>query len=115
MQLITVTRGVGTMSNAPLLGVGMGFKQSPLGGYIVSNVAPGGPAERAGVLVGDLVCTYNGETVTNKPGTYLTDGLASNTDTIVRFGVRRGDAANLISVVVVSVYIFCAICLLACM
>jgi hypothetical protein len=34
------------MSNAPVLGVGMGFKLSPTGGYIVSNVATGGPAER---------------------------------------------------------------------
>ena len=68
---------------------------------MLCNVSLPPPRGRAGVLVGDLVCTYNGETVTNKPGTYLTDALANNNDTIVRFGVRRGDAANLISVVVV--------------
>jgi hypothetical protein len=36
-----VTRGMGSMASAPVLGIGMGFKQSLGGGFLVSNVAPG--------------------------------------------------------------------------
>jgi hypothetical protein len=98
---VEVERGGGSMSQAPLLGIGMGFKHALNGGYIVTNIQPGGPAERAGVLSDDLICLYNGENVTVRPGSYLNEMLSNDTDPIVRFGVRRGDAANLISVVVV--------------
>ena len=50
---------------------------------------PGGPAERAGVQAGDVICSYNGEPVAGRAGTFLTEALAGNSDAIVRFGVRR--------------------------
>jgi len=69
-----VVRGGGTtgVGQGPVLGIGMGFKVSAGGGFIVSNVQQGGPAERAGVQAGDVMCTYNGESLSNKPGSYLT-------------------------------------------
>jgi hypothetical protein len=38
---VQVTRGMGSMAAAPVLGIGMGFKQSPGGGFLVSNVVAG--------------------------------------------------------------------------
>jgi C-terminal processing protease CtpA/Prc len=59
-------------AQGPVLGIGMGFKVSAGGGFVVSNVQHGGPAERAGVLSGDVICTYNGDALSNKPGSFLT-------------------------------------------
>ena len=59
----------------PVLGIGMGFKVSAGGGFVVSNVQHGGPAERAGVQAGDVICTYNGEALSNKAGSFLTGAL----------------------------------------
>lgn len=56
----------------PVLGIGMGFKVSAGGGFVVSNVQHGGPAERAGVQAGDIICSYNGESLSNKAGSFLT-------------------------------------------
>ena len=68
-----VRGGSGTgAGQGPVLGIGMGFKVSAGGGFIVSNVQHGGPAERAGVQAGDVICTYNGEALSNKPGSFLT-------------------------------------------
>uniref|UniRef100_A0A7S4P6M6 PDZ domain-containing protein n=1 Tax=Guillardia theta TaxID=55529 RepID=A0A7S4P6M6_GUITH len=100
--ILRVVRGSGSSGSVgPVLGVGMGLKLNPGGGFLVSNVQAGGPADRAGVLTGDVICTFNGELVTNKPGTYLTEALSSSDDTIVRFGIRRGENSSLVSVVVV--------------
>ncbi|EKX40012.1 hypothetical protein GUITHDRAFT_164819 [Guillardia theta CCMP2712] len=72
--ILRVVRGSGSSGSVgPVLGVGMGLKLNPGGGFLVSNVQAGGPADRAGVLTGDVICTFNGELVTNKPGTYLTE------------------------------------------
>ena len=68
-----VVRGGSSVGGqGPVLGIGMGFKLSAGGGFIVSNVQAGGPAERAGVQAGDVICTYNGETLSNTPGSFLT-------------------------------------------
>ena len=102
VTIFEVVRGGGSMSQAPLLGIGMGFKhKSSNGGFIVTNVQPGGPAEKAGVQSDDLICMYNGENLALKHTTYLNEMLSSNSDPIVRFGVRRGDVQNIISVVVI--------------
>jgi hypothetical protein len=98
---VVVERGGGSMSQAPLLGIGMSFKHSPHGGYLVTNVKPGGPAERAGVRSDDVICLYNGENLTVNSNVNLNVALANNTEPIVRFGVRRGNAPTLLSVVVV--------------
>eukprot|EP00961_Rhodomonas_salina_P147269 1981772-Rhodomonas_salina.2 len=34
------------MAAAPVLGIGMGFRMTPSGTFVVSNVQGGGPAER---------------------------------------------------------------------
>lgn len=102
LTTVTITRGGGNMAAAPVLSVGMGFKQAPAGGFLVTNVQPGGPAERAGVRSGDLIVSYNGEAVVGAAGGRgLTESLADNAEPIVRFGIRRGDSSALISAVVV--------------
>lgn len=88
----------------PALGIGMAFKLSAGGGFLVSTVQPGGPADRAGVRIGDVICSFNGEGVTNKPGSYLSDALGASSDAIVRFGLRRESETKtpaLVSAVVV--------------
>ena len=67
-----VVRGSGGISQGPVLGIGMGFKVSAGGGFVVSHVKAGGPAERAGVMADDVICTFNGEALSNKPGSFLT-------------------------------------------
>ena len=98
---VVVERGGGSMAQTPLLGIGMSFKHLPNGGYVVTNVNAGGPAERAGVRSEDVICLYNGENLTQASHASLSESLANNTDPIVRFGVRRGSAPTLLSVVVV--------------
>jgi C-terminal processing protease CtpA/Prc len=71
--------GVTGAGQGPVLGIGMGFKLSAGGGFIVSNVQPAGPAERAGVQPGDVICTYNGESLSNKPGSFLTGAPSVHT------------------------------------
>ena len=90
------------MTQAPLLGIGMGFRQCP-GGFVVTNVHAGGPADRAGMLSDDVICVcmHNGENLALKAGACLNEMLANNTDPIIRFGIRRGQSPNIISVVVV--------------
>ena len=90
------------MAQAPVLGIGMGFRRQDTDGrLVVTNVKAGGPAERAGVVGGDIICTYSGENLALKPGAYLNEMLAHNTDPIVRFGMRRGNNPNINSVVVI--------------
>ena len=60
-----------------------------------------GAQPNAGLLVGDLICMYNGENLAGKPNEYLTEMLSNNNDPVVRFGVRRNLAPTLLSVVVV--------------
>ena len=100
--VVRVTRGAsGSGGEGPVMGIGMGFKVSGGGGFVVSNVHQGGPADRAGVQAGDVLCTYNGESLANKPGSFLTDALSSSDEAIVRFGMRRDGKAALLSVVIV--------------
>ena len=99
---VEVMRGGGILPQVPLLSIGMGFKHATSSGsFVVNQVQPGGPAERAGLLVGDLICMYNGENLAGKPNEYLTEMLSNNNDPVVRFGVRRNLAPTLLSVVVV--------------
>ena len=98
---IEVMRGGGSMPQTPLLSIGMGFKHSPQNGcFVVNHVLPGGPADRGGIKGDDLICMFNGESLVNKPGEYLTEMLSNDSEPIVRFGIRRGAASGLISVVV---------------
>ena len=93
-----VVRGGGATGavQGPVLGIGMGFRLSAGGGFIVSNVQPAGPAERAGVQPGDVICTYNGESLSNKPGSFLTGAPSPRSSirinhTIAERG-RRGES-----------------------
>ena len=99
--LARVVRGGLGAGHGPVLGIGMGFKVSAGGGFVVSNVKQGGPADRAGVLANDVICTYNGESLSNKAGSFLTESLSNNHDAIVRFGILREGSPALISVVIV--------------
>ena len=82
-------RGGGILPQVPLLSIGMGFKHATSSGsFVVNQVQPGGPAERAGLLVGDLICMYNGENLAGKPNEYLTEMLSNNYEEHKRKGEK---------------------------
>jgi len=57
--------GAAVQTITPTLAAGLGLPQDY--GVIVSDVAPGGPAEGAGLKVGDIVLTLSGKPVMNVP------------------------------------------------
>jgi len=57
--------GVNLQNITPTLAAGLGLHQAY--GVIISDVQPGGPADGAGLRVGDVVLTVNGRTVTSLP------------------------------------------------
>ena len=69
----------------------LGLKQTE--GAVVSSVAPGSPAERAGVKRGDVITAFNGQTVhdTNTLRNRVADATpgSSGTLTVIRDGAER--------------------------
>jgi len=61
------------------------------GGAIVLGVAPGGPADRAGVLVGDVIVAIDGERIDDADDVYARLG-ARSVGTTVALDVRRAGA-----------------------
>jgi serine protease Do len=58
-------------------------------GLIVSDVAPGGPADQAGLRVGDLVVNVDGQAMDNVPFLAF-HVMAQDAGTIIHFDVLRG-------------------------
>lgn len=79
-------------------GVGVSARRSARGDVTVTGVQPGGPAERAGVRVGDLLLTVDGRTVGKRPVAEVVALLrgdrteAAEGSTVV-LGLRRGGRA----------------------
>jgi len=57
--------GVGIQTITPTMAAGLGLKSSY--GVIISDVLPGGPAEAAGLMVGDVLVSIDGEAADNLP------------------------------------------------
>jgi serine protease Do len=57
--------GASVQDITPTLAAGLGLPRDQ--GLVVSDVIPGGPAEGAGLKIGDIILTLNGRTVTSMP------------------------------------------------
>jgi serine protease Do len=57
--------GIGIQTITPSMAVGLGLKQKY--GVIISDVLPGGPAEAAGLMAGDVLVSIDGQPVDNLP------------------------------------------------
>lgn len=57
--------GVGIQTLTPTMAAGLGLKRNY--GVIISDVLPGGPAEAAGLMIGDVLVSIDGEPAENLP------------------------------------------------
>jgi carboxyl-terminal processing protease len=76
-------------------GIGIAIKQSPdehaKGPLEVIRVFAGGPAEKAGVRMGDVIIKVNGDDISNKEQTKAVELIRGPAGTDVSFTVRRGN------------------------
>jgi serine protease Do len=87
--------GVRAQTVTPVLAAGLGLKRDQ--GAVLADVAPGSPADRAGLSVGDLVLTLDGKPIEN--GRQLHINLyRREVGDVVRLEVLRGDTPTTVTV-----------------
>ena len=87
--------GVRAQTVTPILAAGLGLKRDQ--GAVLADVTPGGPADRAGLSVGDLVLTLDGKPIEN--GRQLHVKLyRREVGDVVRLEVLRGDTPTTVTV-----------------
>jgi serine protease Do len=87
--------GVRAQTITPTLAAGLGLKRDQ--GAVLADVAPGSPADRAGLAVGDLVLTLDGKAIEN--GRQLHVNLyRKEVGDVVRLEVLRGDQPTRVNV-----------------
>jgi len=87
--------GVRAQTITPILASGLGLKRDQ--GAVLADVAPGSPADRAGLSVGDLVLTIDGKPIEN--GRQLHVNLyRREVGDVVKLEVLRGDQPTTVSV-----------------
>jgi carboxyl-terminal processing protease len=69
--------------------VGLGLSLSRPAPHFVVRLAPGGPAERAGVMLGDTVITVDGKDVTSASPQDMSRSLLGNEGTTATLGLLR--------------------------
>jgi serine protease Do len=89
--------GVRAQTVTPILAAGLGLKRDE--GALLSDVAPGSPADRAGLSVGDLVLTLDGKPIENGRQLHVNLYQRAVGDT-VRLEVLRGDQPTTVTVAV---------------
>ena len=87
--------GVRAQTVTPILAAGLGLKRDE--GAVLSDVAPGSPADRAGLSVGDLVLTLDGKPIENGRQLHVNLYRRAVGDT-VRLEVLRGDQPTTVTV-----------------
>lgn len=87
--------GIGIQTITPSIATGLGLKQDY--GVIVSDVLPGGPAEAAGLMVGDILVSVDGQPADNLPSVNYFFLLRDSSDK-VQVTVLRGAAQQAFSV-----------------
>ena len=80
--------------------VGIGVTISPLeaGGFEITVVNPGGPAEEAGIRLGDVIVAVSGQSVLEMDTTGCRDLVRGEEGTFVEITVRRGEEELTLSV-----------------
>jgi serine protease Do len=89
--------GVRAQTVTPILAAGLGLKRDE--GAVLSDVAPGSSADRAGLSVGDLVLTLDGKPIENGRQLHVNLYRRAVGDT-VRLEVLRGDQPTTVTVLV---------------
>jgi serine protease Do len=87
--------GIGIQTITPSIAVGLGLKQEY--GVIVSDVLPGGPAEAAGLMVGDILVSIDGQPADNLPSVNYFFLLRDSSDK-VQVTVLRGTTKQVFNV-----------------
>jgi S1-C subfamily serine protease len=85
----------------PWLGIGAQSVPLPAGseagsGLLISALVPGGPAERAGLLIGDIVVKVAGQPATDLPA--MRAALASSVGQQATLAILRGGAARVLPI-----------------
>lgn len=80
------------MSQGQYSGIGVTVSQDADTKTIkIDNVAEGGPAQKAGILVGDIIVSVDGQDVTGQSMEAVTSKIKGETGTSVRVTVQRGE------------------------
>jgi serine protease Do len=87
--------GIGIQTITPSIAAGLGLKQDY--GVIVSDVLPGGPAEAAGLMVGDILVSVDGQPADNLPSVNYFFLLRDSSEK-VQVTVLRGTKQQVFSV-----------------
>lgn len=91
--------GAGAQEITPSLAEGLGLSQSY--GVIIDDLVPGGPAETAGLKIGDIVVTADGRSVDTMPG--LTAVMYLHPlDEVMKLVVLRGNEKKTLEVAVIE-------------
>jgi serine protease Do len=91
--------GIVMQTITPSLATGLGLKQE--NGVIISDVLPGGPAEAAGLMVGDILVSIDGQPADNLPSVSYFFLLRDSSDK-VQVTVLRGTKREVFNVATVE-------------
>ena len=89
--------GVRAQTITPILAAGLGLKREQ--GAVLADVAPGSPADRAGLSVGDLVLSLDGKAIENGRQLHVNLYRRAVGDQ-VRLEILRGDQPTAVTVLV---------------
>ena len=94
LALILSTSGTGAQpSNAAIGGAGSGLKLAKDGRLLIERIAPGGPAAKAGIQVGDWLVGVDERAVSELDGAQLVDAIRGPAGSKVVLLYVRGNAA----------------------
>jgi len=91
-------------SDTPSIGIGIVGNQNPP--HLITDVAPGGPAEKAGIHPGDTIIAVDGQDVTNLGGSDYGSLLRKPAGTTLSLTVQRPNAGQLTLQVTIGPYRF---------